>query len=352
MEELILTQIGPESASLPGPIAFAKSDVSRLELASLTNLGPGRTFTRAVYGLFPLDHNGANAGKEFDVFLIRRGISLWPIGSQSDFDGGYHRRSQTPSRPGPSTDVTTATKRQFEGQGSSHYSPPAQRRRPLMSSRDFTFGEGRSRPVSQILDYGDDTKLPLRTVPTGLEPPGTSGPADTDLFAPSRRPSFHGVPMPAIISAEEAAAAAAKQASAQALSAATSSAAAPAADKAAIDKENVNDIIKQFTRDLTERQKEVVTLTKRVTELETNLKERDVEIAALKAGADGEKMERFMEEKQAFVRDQNKHALDRAKFAAQVSNWAEKLGQVQQGLSQHLPSRSFQAEGEGPKEGA
>lgn len=121
--------------------------------------------------------------------------------------------------------------------------------------------------------------------------------------------------------------------------------------KATIDNESINEIIKQFTHDLTQRQKDIVALMTRVTELEASLGEREAEIAALKAGTDGEKMERFLKEKQALVRDQNKLALDRARLSAQASNWVEKLGQVQEGLCQYLPPQNTSLEKEADSEG-
>lgn len=222
-----------------------------------------------------------------------------------------------------------------------------------MPTRDWTIAQGSSnQPTSTVLDFSEDGSLPLR--PNQGHDVASSAPGvnDYDSFSMSRRPSSSGFTVPAVLpsNAEMAAPPAAAPATAPAgvvvaPSPAPSSLVAPM-DKATIDNDNVNEIIKTFTRDLTERQKDLVALRARVAELEATLAEREAEIAALKAGADGETRSRFAEEKAALVRDQNKLALDRARFAAQASTWAEKLGQVQSGLGQYLPARVIKVEDE------
>ena len=92
-----------------------------------------------------------------------------------------------------------------------------------------------------------------------------------------------------------------------------------------------------FTKSIAEQQKENLTLSSRVSELEASLKKAEDELTTLKQGADADQVAKFVEEKKTLVREQNKFALDKARFTAQVSTWVEKLGQVQQGLSAHLP---------------
>lgn len=236
-----------------------------------------------------------------------------------------------------------------------------------MPTRDWTIVDGSNQLTSQALDFSEDGSLPLRPNQGHVVAASASGVSDYDSFGMSRRPSSSGFTVPAVLPSDKetalpAAAAAAGGAAGPATApAGVAVAASPAPslvapmDKATIDNDNVNEIIKTFTRDLTERQKDLVALRARVAELETGLSDRDAEIAALKAGADGETRERFAEEKAALARDQNKLALDRARFAAQASTWAEKLGQVQSGLGQYLPARVVKEEDEvveGEEEGA
>jgi hypothetical protein len=103
------------------------------------------------------------------------------------------------------------------------------------------------------------------------------------------------------------------------------------------DTEKMEKMFEHFTKSIAEQQKENLALSNRNAELEANLKKAEEELAALKQGADADQMTKFVEEKKTLVREQNRLALDKARFTAQVSNWVEKLGQVHQGLSAHLP---------------
>lgn len=101
--------------------------------------------------------------------------------------------------------------------------------------------------------------------------------------------------------------------------------------------EKMEKMFDHFTKSIAEQQKENLTLSSRVSELEASLKKAEDELTTLKQGADADQVAKFVEEKKTLVREQNKFALDKARFTAQVSTWVEKLGQVQQGLSAHLP---------------
>lgn len=216
------THIESQSGSLPGPIAFAKAEVSRNELIKFTNLGPGRTFTRDVYRLFPIDRKSVDVDKEFDVFLIRRNINLWPIGEQRtgprlSTDASLHqvtapgaiptagaaggerrsleeiaataslggRRSVSATRgealrgadypahlpPRPfsrASDVNMPVKRHYDGPGASHYSPTSQRRRPPGRDLDrvpVNVGESSRQPVATTINFPNEFYVPIPPSP-------------------------------------------------------------------------------------------------------------------------------------------------------------------------------------------
>lgn len=235
--------------------------------------------------------------------------------------GGSYKDSASVAGPSSSNFVLLPSKRQLDHGGSSHYSPPP-RRRPL-PPRSWTPTEETER-LNRLLLSGSIS------VPSGpaASTTSTAGPSNTVVAVPQSNASLHSSTTNGGLFAER-----------EITAPLFSSLDKGKGKETEMDSETekMDKMLERFTKSIAEQQKDNLALKVRISELEAEVKEREDELTALKATTDGEKMEKLLEDKKSLARDMNKFQLDKARFTAQVSTWSERLGQIQQGLSQYLP---------------